>query len=155
MKIQDSIKNTTGAAVLALLSLSSAAFADEIYSTNGIAISGYDPISYFTDHRAVKGSDAFSATYSGAKFLFASAEHRDAFLKDPQRYSPQFGGYCAYGTAQGHKASTDPQAFTVIGDKLYLNYNLDVLKKWRQDPAGYIKQANQNWSTVKDEKFVP
>lgn len=137
------------AAAALTLSLASAAFADEIFATNGVAINGYDPVSYFTEHRPVQGSDKFTAQFKGATFHFASAAHRDAFAADPQHYAPQYGGYCAFGTAEGHKAPTQPQAFTVVGDKLYLNYNDDVAKKWRQDTGGYIQKANANWDTVK------
>ncbi|WP_413989133.1 YHS domain-containing (seleno)protein [Labrys okinawensis] len=152
MRFQSKVKAAAVMAVFAAVTISPDAFAGEIYSANGVAISGYDPISYFTDHRAVKGSDQFTANYNGATFRFASADHRDIFLKDPTHYAPQYGGFCAYGTAEGHKVPTDPQAFTVIGDKLYLNYNLDVRKKWRQDPSGYITQADKNWSAVKAQQ---
>lgn len=127
----------------------SVANADEIYTTNGIAINGYDAVAYFTDHKPVKGCEQFTATYKGATFEFASAAHRDAFASDPEHYAPQYGGYCAFGTAQGQKATTDPQAFTVVGNKLYLNYNDDVLKTWRGDIGGYVKKADANWDSVK------
>lgn len=130
------------------LAAASTAFADEIYTTNGVAINGYDAVAYFTDHKPVKGSDKFVTSYKGATFYFASAAHREAFVKDPEHYAPQYGGYCAFGTAEGHKAPTQPQAFTVVDDKLYLNYNDKVLETWRSDVDGYIKKANANWETV-------
>jgi YHS domain-containing protein len=138
-------------ATAALLALSSASivFANEIYASNGVAINGYDPVAYFTDHKPVKGTEAFSTSYKGATFYFASADHRAAFLSDPERYAPQYGGYCAFGTAKGYKAPTEPQAFTIVDDKLYLNYNDDVTKTWRSDIGGYIKKANANWDTVR------
>ncbi|MFK0166582.1 YHS domain-containing (seleno)protein [Rhizobium sp. NPDC090279] len=129
----------------------STAGADEIFSKNGIAINGYDPVAYFTDHKPVKGSQKYTAKYEGATFYFASADHRDMFASDPTLYAPQFGGYCAYGAAEGHKAPTEPQAYTVVDGKLYLNYNDDVLKTWRQDVPGYIAKANANWGTVKTQ----
>lgn len=131
------------------LSFASVGYAAEIFTTNGVAINGYDPVAYFTNHRPVKGSDKYMATYKGATFHFASAAHRDAFAANPRRFAPQYGGYCAFGTAQGHKASTEPQAFTVVDNKLYLNYNDSVLKTWRQDVSGYIKKAEANWEKVK------
>lgn len=73
------------------------------------------------------------------------------FASDPTHYAPQFGGYCAFGTAKGHKAATEPQAFTVVDGKLYLNYNDDVLNSWRKDIPGYIAKANANWGTVKTQ----
>ncbi|UWM78865.1 YHS domain-containing protein (plasmid) [Rhizobium sp. WSM4643] len=140
-------------AAAALLAFSSAsiAFADEIYATNGVAINGYDAVAYFTDHKPVKGTREFSTSYKGATFYFASAAHRDTFAKDPGHYAPQYGGYCAFGTAEGHKAPTQPQAFTVVHDKLYLNYNDDVAKTWRSDIGGYIRKANANWDAVRGQ----
>lgn len=142
-----SIRN--GLAAAAFLFATSVVSADEIYATKGIAINGYDPVAYFTDHRPVKGSKRFVASYKGATFLFASAAHRDAFARDPGHYAPQYGGYCAYGTAEGHKATTAPQAFTIVDGKLYLNYNDEVLKTWRSDIGGYIQKANSNWNAVR------
>ncbi|MBN8954759.1 MULTISPECIES: YHS domain-containing (seleno)protein [unclassified Rhizobium] len=146
-----SIRHILLSAGVAALAFSSASivFGGEIYTTDGIAINGYDAVAYFTDHRPVKGSDKFTAPYKGATFYFASAAHRDAFIQNPEHFAPQYGGYCAFGTAQGHKATTEPQAFTVVNDKLYLNYNDMVLKTWRSDIAGYINKANENWETVK------
>ncbi|PYE87270.1 YHS domain-containing (seleno)protein [Phyllobacterium leguminum] len=131
------------------LSSVSTAFAAEIFTTNGVAINGYDPVAYFTDHKPVKGSDKYSATYQGATFRFVSAAHRDAFSANPGHFAPQYGGYCAFGAAQGYKASTEPQAFTVVDNKLYLNYNDSVLKTWKQDVSGYIKKADANWGKVR------
>ena len=76
------------------------AWAGEFYEPEGVAIRGYDAVAYFTEHRPVKGSSRFTVFYLGSLFHFASAEHRDAFLKEPQRYVPQYGGFCAYGTAK-------------------------------------------------------
>ena len=137
------------AATLFTLSTASMALAGEIFTTNGVAINGYDPVAYFADHKPVKGSGKFTASYKGATFYFASAAHRDAFAGNPERYAPQYGGYCAFGTAEGHKAPTEPQAFTVVDNKLYLNYNNEVATTWRRDIAGYVAKANENWDRVK------
>jgi YHS domain-containing protein len=127
--------------------------AAELNAQDGIAIKGYDVVAYFTDHAAVPGSEAITTQFDGATFRFASAEHRDAFIADPEKYLPQFGGFCAYGTSQGHKADIDPQAFTVVDGKLYLNYSMDVRAKFSKDIPGFIQKANQNWSEVsKDPK---
>lgn len=125
--------------------------ASEIYAKNGVAINGYDPVAYFTDKKPVKGSEKYTAKYEGVTFRFASAGHKKTFEANPAHYVPQFGGYCAYGTAKGHKASTEPQAFTVVNDKLYLNYNNDVRKLWRADIPGFLVQANKNWPDVKKQ----
>lgn len=138
----------TAATALTLLAVSGA-FAGEIFTTNGVAINGYDAVAYFTDNKPVKGSNKYTTSFKGATFQFASAAHRDAFAKDPERYAPQYGGYCAFGTAQGHKATTEPQAFTVVDQKLYLNYNDDVRETWKKDVTGNIKTADANWDKVR------
>ena len=116
-----------------------------------LAIKGYDPVAYFTDGKPVEGSPQYEAVWDNNRYRFASAEHLAQFKSDPAHYAPQFGGYCAYGTAEGHKAPTEPQAFTVVDDKLYLNYNDHVMQTWRTDIGGYIKKANANWDTVKEQ----
>jgi YHS domain-containing protein len=125
--------------------------ASEIYVSDGVAINGYDPVAYFTEHKPVKGSGRFTASHQGAKFHFSSQSNRDAFLRSPDRYAPQYGGYCAYGLARGYKATTQPQAFTIVDDKLYLNYNDEIMNTWRGDTSGYIGKADANWNTVRHE----
>ena len=140
-------------AALLAISTASVASANEIYVTNGVAINGYDAVAYFTDHKPVKGFEEFSTSYKRATFYFASAAHRDAFVTNPEHYAPQYGGYCAFGIAEGRKAPTQPQSFTVVEGKLYLNYNDDILKTWRSDIGGYIKKANANWEALKVQAF--
>jgi YHS domain-containing protein len=126
------------------------AFAGEFFETEGVAIRGYDPVAYFTDMKPVKGSAEFRAEYQGSTFHFSSAAHRDAFLGNPTKFAPQYGGYCAFGVAKGYKATTDPAAFTVTGGKLYLNYNGTVRALWVLDIQGYVKKADENWPTVRN-----
>lgn len=92
--------------------------ASEIYVTDGVAINGYDPVAYCREHKPVKGGGRFTASHQGAKFHFSSQSNRDAFLRSPDRYAPQYGGYCAYGLVRGYKATTQPHAFTIVDDKL-------------------------------------
>ena len=113
--------------------------------SDGVAIEGYDPVAYFTRGEPVEGSDAFTATHDGATWRFSSADNRDAFLSDPERYAPQYGGFCAYAVAQGAIAPIDPRAFTVLDDRLYLNYSDQVRARWRNDADAYISKANENW----------
>lgn len=112
---------------------------------DGVAIDGYDPVAYFTQSRPVMGSDEFSAEHAGADYHFASAANRDAFLADPAKYAPQYGGFCAYAVAHGATAPIDPQAFTVFGGKLYLNYSDLVRAQWRNNAEGFISRADGNW----------
>jgi YHS domain-containing protein len=117
-------------------------------SKPGVAIKGYDLVAYFSEGRAVKGSPKFSALYDGTTYWFASAPHRDQFLAAPRRYLPQYGGYCAYGVAQGGKFDIDPTAFAVVEGKLYLNLDHDVQKLWRKDVPGFIQKADQQWPSL-------
>ena len=137
------------AAVLVLLALPRAAAAiDPIYSAgflDPVAIAGADPVAYFTDGAYVPGSAAHEATWKGATWRFASAAHRAAFLADPERYAPQYGGYCAFAVAGGHTARIDPEAWTVVDGRLYLNYSRAIRAKWAADREGMIARADANW----------
>ena len=134
--------------ILAVLMISAVASAGSVNESEGVALKGYDPVAYFTEHRAAKGSDQFTALYQGATYKFESAANRDAFKANPAKYEPQYGGYCAYGVAGGHKADITPEAFTVVDGKLCLNYNKAVRFIWKRDTQGYISKADQNWPTV-------
>lgn len=121
-------------------------YAQNTYSSNnGTAIKGYDPVAYFLQQKAMKGSSKFSFDWSGSNWKFISQANLDSFKTAPQKYAPQYGGYCAFGVSENHKAPTDPNAWTLVGDKLYLNYNLQVKEMWLKDTANKIKLANENW----------
>ena len=120
----------------------------EVFTDSGAAIRGYDPVAYFTDSKPVKGDAKYTYSWKGATWRFASAANRDAFAASPEKYAPQYGGYCAYGVAGGYAVSTVPEAWTVRDGKLYLNYSAGVQKDWRKDPAGYIRKADGNWPKV-------
>jgi YHS domain-containing protein len=111
----------------------------------GLALHGYDPVAYFKDGEAQKGDAAISTRWMGATWLFASAAHRDAFAADPEAYAPQFGGYCAYAVSRGHVAEADPQVWSIVDDKLYVNFGTGVQKRWQQDVPGNIARATSNW----------
>ena len=116
----------------------------------GVAIDGYDPVAYFTDGKPVEGSRDFSFEWQGAAWRFASAAHRDLFAAAPEKYAPQYGGYCAWAVAHGYTAGTDPEAWSVVDGKLYLNYSLEVRGKWEQDVPGYIVKGDQSWPGLRD-----
>jgi YHS domain-containing protein len=118
----------------------------------GIALHGYDAVAYVNQKQAVKGSPAFTATYDGVRYQFASAQSKAAFEADPARYVPQYGGFCAYGVARGFKVDVDPEAFSVVDGKLYLNVSKSVRETWSKDPQGYIRKANDKWPSVRDKK---
>lgn len=138
---------------IALLGFLTPVFAQksEVFTSAQGAIQGYDPVAYFKESKPVKGSEQFTYSWKGANWHFANPENLAAFKANPQKFAPQYGGYCAYGTAQGHKAPTDPQAWSIVGNKLYLNYDKDVQSKWKKDQPGYIKKADQNWPTVSQQ----
>ncbi len=112
------------------------------------AVGGYDAVAYFTDHKPVKGNSKISTEYKGAKWYFSSTENRDKFVASPSQYEPQYGGYCAWAVAQGHTASGDPTLWRVVNNKLYLNYDADVQKKWEANIPDFIQKANANWPKV-------
>lgn len=109
------------------------------------AIQGYDAVAYFTLGDAVKGQPQFKVEWNGATWLFASAEHRDAFKAAPGKYAPQYGGYCSYAVSRGYTADIDPQAFTIVNGKLYLNYSLSVRERWETERDSNIVKADGNW----------
>ena len=114
-------------------------------NSKNVAIKGYDPVAYFKQEKAVPGKKEFEHEWNGAKWRFSSAENRDLFAKDPTKYAPQYGGFCAYGVSEGHLAEVDPRVWKVVDGKLYLNYNAEVGHLWRQDIPGRIAKANQAW----------
>ena len=113
------------------------------------ALSGYDTVAYFTDHKPVEGSAEFMTEYKGADWYFASQMHLDMFKAEPEKYAPQYGGYCAWAvSAKNDFASADPHKWALVDGKLYLNYDEDIKKKWDMDPAFHIKQAEANWPAM-------
>jgi len=118
---------------------------------SGVALGGYDPIAYFESGKPTPGIPAISATYHGARYLFATSAHRKAFLANPRRYIPEFGGFCATGTAFGEKVDVDPQTGKVVNGKLYLNNGPRALEIFNKDTTGIIDKARTNWPTVKDK----
>ena len=114
----------------------------------GIAIRGYDPVAYFEEKKPVKGKAEFSHKYQGATWLFSSSAYRDKFAANPGKYSPRYGGFCAYAMAQGKKVPIDPSSFAVVKGKLYLNFNKSIAKKWSADRDAYISKADKQWKRV-------
>lgn len=117
-------------------------------SFTDVAIGGYDPVAYFTQSEAVLGNSQFNYDHEDAIWYFASAENRDLFAANPDRYTPQFGGYCAYAVAQGSTAAIDPDQFTIYNDKLYLNLNRQINQRWRANIDEYIRLGEANWPDV-------
>ena len=120
----------------------------EIYAEGGIAIDGTDAVAYFTEGAPVPGRAEHQLMWKGATWRFSSEVNLAAFEADPDAYSPQFGGYCAFAVAQGYTASTVPEAWTVYEDKLYLNFSRRVQRRWERDIPGNIARGNANWPAV-------
>ncbi len=138
-------------AFVALLMFNVSAFAkSEIYTGtfSSKAVGGYDTVAYFTQGTPVKGDSDYQTEYKGAKWLFSSQENLDAFLADPEKYAPQYGGYCAWAVGHNITAKGDPQQWKIIDDKLYLNYDADIQSKWLQDPEKWIVEGDKNWPGV-------
>jgi YHS domain-containing protein len=124
-------------------------YPEAIYTINGVAIDGYDAVAYFLQNSAVKGSKEFVHKWNGSTWQFASASNRDAFKQNPEKYAPQYGGYCAYGMSQGYKAKVDPiNAWTIVNGKLYLNYNKGIKAKWLPKKDELINKADVNWKKI-------
>jgi YHS domain-containing protein len=118
------------------------------FSSQTLALSGYDAVAYFTESKAVPGKAEFEHAWNGARWRFASAANRDRFAAAPQTYAPQFGGYCAWAVSRGYTASGDPNAWSVVAGKLYLNYSMKVRAQWEQDVPGNIAKGVANWPSV-------
>jgi len=133
--------------IASLLLLTSTAFAEPaVFSDNSGAIRGYDPVAYFNQAKPVKGSADITIEHNGATWHFANTANHDLFAADPEKYTPQYGGYCAYGLSKGHLVPTDPQAWSVVDGKLYLNYSQPVRTTWQQGLNDNLQQSDINWT---------
>jgi YHS domain-containing protein len=131
---------------------SSVAQKTEVFTPSNQAVRGYDPVAYFTERKPVKGKENLTYHWKDATWYFSSKENLNSFTKNPEKYAPQYGGYCAYGMSKGHKATTDPNAWTIVDEKLYLNNSLQVKEKWMKDQQQNIVKANENWPLAKDKE---
>jgi YHS domain-containing protein len=113
-----------------------------------LAVGGYDAVAYHTQNKPALGTDEFTHMWKGATWRFASKENLDAFVKEPEKYAPQYGGYCAFAVGHGSLASGDPKIWKIVNGKLYLNLNQSVQKSWERDIPGLTKRADANWPKV-------
>jgi YHS domain-containing protein len=118
----------------------------------GVAVGGYDPVAYFTEKKPVKGSESITLEHGGATYRFASEANREAFKAAPDKYAPQYGGYCAWAVSEGYTAHGDPRHWTVHEGKLYLNYNRSIRTTWEKDIPGHVGKGNANWPKVLEKK---
>jgi hypothetical protein len=115
---------------------------------DGVGAGGYDVVAYQTDGEARPGDEALEVAHEGVAYRFATAANRDLFAANPERYLPQFGGYCAWAVAGGYTAHGDPEAWTVVDGKLYLNYSKSIRSRWERDVPGNIAKGEANWPKV-------
>jgi YHS domain-containing protein len=141
---------TTAIAFFVLMSVRAQKSA--VYVAGGKAIKGYDPVAFFTESKPVMGRDSLTLAWNGAHWFFADRKNLEMFQATPEKYAPQYGGYCAYGTSQGHKAPTEVDTWTVVDGKLYFNYNKKVKELWVKDQPGLIQKADANWPMIKDKE---
>jgi len=135
---------------LASISLSAFAFAgvDTQTDENSVILAGHDAVAYFSENKAVVGSDEFTAVHNDAIYRFSSAENRDAFTASPAKYAPAYGGFCAYGATFGKKFEIDGKAFEVVDGVLYVNKNLSVKAAWSKDIPKHITEADGEWPVI-------
>lgn len=110
-----------------------------------VAIKGYDTVSYFTAGKAVQGSELFPFQWHGMVWYFSSKENMDLFTASPEKYAPQYDGYCAWAMSEGREAQTNPEVWKIVSGKLYLNCSMEAYKKWSRDIPGNVKKADANW----------
>ena len=141
------ISTVCAAIVLATL-IAPSARANDVNQTDGLALRGFDPVAYFTQKKAVKGEPQWTVMYHGVTYEFASKEDQAAFQASPEKYVPQYGGFCAFATSVGVKADADPQEFVVDNGKLYVNNNPKAKKLFNDNVEGNIEKADHNWPDV-------
>jgi YHS domain-containing protein len=146
------MKKTILLLALVLTALQGWAQNKEVFSTANGALDGYDAVAYFAQKKAVKGTAAHSVQWKEATWYFSTKKNLLAFKANPEKYAPQYGGYCAYGAAEGHKAPTDPATWSVVDNKLYFNYNPEVKQMWNKNQNGLIAKANMQWPKIKSDQ---
>ena len=138
------------AALVLAAPLAAAAKSPPVYTgwLSSTAVGGHDPVAYFTDGKPVAGSASITHQWNGVTWRFASEKNRELFKASPEKYAPQYGGYCAWAVSQGYTAKGDPNHWKIVDGKLYLNYDAKVQRNWEQDVPGHITSANRNWPKV-------
>lgn len=120
----------------------------DVYAPSGVAISGYDPVAYFTANKPVQGDAVHALRWRGATWYFATAANMEAFEMNPAAYAPQYGGYCAYSVSRGSLSASSPEAFTIHGGRLYLTSSAAIRTVWRKDIDSNIREADGNWQVL-------
>ena len=137
--------------ILALSFLANPAFADTEVVHSVVGVQGYDLVSYHNNKRPLQGNGNHVATHEGVNYLFVDQANLDTFNKNPDKYLPAYGGWCAFGVAVNKKFIGDPTVWEIVDGKLYLNLGNNIKGMWVKDIPGHIKTANANWPKIKDK----
>lgn len=124
--------------------------AETLVGGRRLALRSYDPVAYFTLGRPEKGEEAFSFAFDDAVYRFSTAEHRAMFVADPERYAPQYAGFCAAGVSKGIKIEPDPEAWAIVGGKLYVVALKAKIDEFKRDPSAFVGNADANWPLVRE-----
>jgi YHS domain-containing protein len=138
--------------ILMAVAFSVLLLAESIRASDKLAIKGYDAVAYFKDSRVIKGSESFPASWHGKTWYFSTRENRDLFAAGPEKYAPQYDGYCAWAMSENRIAITDPEVWKIFDGKLYLNCSQAAYEKWSKDIQGNIKRADVNWLKMRESK---
>lgn len=145
------IRGAAAACALFALSATSAFAGEQYLGANGLALSGFDPVAYFTVGEPVEGSPEFTTTYNDATFQFSSAETLAMFEEAPERFAPAFDGHCAYGAAVNYKVPGNPQHWSIIDNTLYLNVSAQADVLFKEDIPGHLASAENNWVSLEPQ----
>lgn len=140
-------------ALIAVSSFTAVAQSSSVFSVNGVALKGYDVVAFYKDSAAVKGYDSLRYSWKDAVWLFSSVQNLEAFKSAPEKYEPQYGGYCAYGVSdgEGHKTPVEIDTWTLLNGRLYFNYNSKVKEYWKKSQKERIEKADANWPKIKEK----
>jgi len=117
-----------------------------------VAIRGYDTVAYFTEGKALEGTEDFTSSWHGMTWFFQSKENRDLFAANPGKYAPQYDGWCAWAMTESRKSFANPEVWKIVDGKLYLNCSQAAFEKWSRDIPGHIKEADENWRKMQGGK---
>jgi len=148
MNVGNTIRVLFCAATLVAGSAIAAVAADAVNQVDGVALHGFDPVSYFVQKKPLKGDPALAYAYKGVNYEFHSAENMALFKQKPEKYLPQYGGFCAFAVANGVKADIDPYAYAINDGKLYVNFSVEKRDDFQKKAAENVGKANHNWPTV-------
>lgn len=154
MKFSNTLRVAFCAATITVSSALAAIAADKVNQVDGVALHGFDPVSYFVQKKPLKGDPALASSYKGVTYEFHSAENLAAFKQSPEKYLPQYGGFCAFAVANGVKADIDPYAYQISDGKLYVNFSVEKRDEFQKKTGENIGKANHNWPTVQQSEKI-